>query len=306
MKLEFAWPVRKPMLKVSRHSVPIIGASVLLLSVFPGAMADSFTSNAQYSVGWSDWPPGTPLQVSSGQPITCTLSSCISNFVPLLAPPPITSFADSGLASGFYNASADQEQDQAQASLTLSPAGPFTSSTSYMTFTAVTFFQVEVIPYDSLLASLVPDVPVLTSAAGSVSCTANAFAVATVNIATAGGSFRANCPLGVSGFDLNSSLLFPDGQPVNVTTSAAGGMAQSNPSCGPSLCPVTDSFSAMVDPTFEIDPSFPMASDFYLAYSPGYTPAAPEPRFTMLCGAALTLAVWLRRRSRLSRRTCPE
>jgi hypothetical protein len=299
MKPECAWPFRKRILKTSRRSVPIVGALVMLLSAFPGAKADSILSNAQYSIGWSDWPPSAPVSVSSGQPIVCTLSSCISQLVPLLAPPPVPGFANSGLASGFYAATADQDQDLAQASVTISPIGPFTSTLSFMTFTAVTSFQVEVIPFDSLLTSLVPDVPILVNASGSVSCTANAFAVATINISTAGGPFRANCPMGVSGFDLNSSLLFPDGQPVNVATSAAGGLTQSNPACGPSLCPVTDSFSAMVDPTFEIDPSFPMASDFYLAYSPGLTPAAaPEPRFTMMFGAALILAVWLHRRLR--------
>jgi PEP-CTERM motif len=69
---------------------------------------------------------------------------------------------------------------------------------------------------------------------------------------------------------------FPPNRTVSVTASVGGLL-----SAGSTDEPVSSSFDAVLDPTFEIDPSWVYANDFQLEISPGYSAggggAVPEP-----------------------------
>ena len=243
------------------------------------------------------------FSASSVGPIRCMPFDCEGNLVPQLNAPGVDFFITSGPGpvSGTYLLVANSSRDQVKGTMTIS-SGLLASTSVSFGFVASTSFDVEVSLLNPLVTPpvSVTDIPVLVRATGSVACASDrpgaAFAIASFDIATNPGTpVKAMCPGGASGFSEDTTAMFPENTPELVVTSVQGGIADT----AGLFSTVTDSFNALMDPTFEIDPSFPYASYFKLEYSPGFSQqAVPEPDYFLVLGgllSALGVCRWKRR-----------
>ena len=252
------------------------------------------------------------FSTSSGGPIQCVPFDCEGVLHPPLNPPGLEFFVTSGPGpvSGSYELVANSSRDQVKGTVTLS-SGLLTSTTVSLGFTASTSFDVEV----SLLSPLAPppvpvtDIPVLVNATGNVACASDrpgaAFAKASFDIATNPDTpLIASCPSGDPSFNADTTAAFPENTPELVVIFVQGGVGDT----AGLLSSVTDSFNAIVDPTFEIDPSFPYASYFKLEYSPGFSQqAVPEPDYFLVLGgllSVLAVCLWKRPLKQYPPRAC--
>jgi hypothetical protein len=209
----------------------------------------------------------------------------------------------SGTATGGYFVSAASSRDEIQASIQLSGTPSNPPNFGSVGLGAVSDYQIAVAvrsgkkPPPSITA-----VPIEITITASASCSGAATqAEAKVEVGLlapldegASCGYGHDIPFVVDSETVPVSI----GDPVSVEKGAQGGVGNFT-GYGASA-----SIHAVVDPTFEIDPSFAYADDFELDYSPGYAAsgsAVPEPSTWLLLasgfGALILHRGSIRRRS---------
>jgi hypothetical protein len=218
-------------------------------------------------------------------------------------------FSNTAASSGNYSLFIGNELDSVEATLAVTGSS-YSSAFGLLGVTVKSSFQVEVVE-KSALPEIVDSVPITTMATGTIhssganstlNTTASASAAGVIYIvipSTPPIYFTEGSPTGDPDIDEYTDEYFPVGVAVSVTKLVQGMLVLS--SVGGV---VGASFDAQVDPMFEIDPSFPYASDFELEFSPGYSAGSsvPEPAtWTMLAAGFVALdLVRRRRKQRLS------
>jgi hypothetical protein len=258
-----------------------------LASTTGPASAKTTLIDASYAVAISP-DNGTPTSEESAHPVSASGEPQGS----------------SGTATGGYYVLAATSRDEIQASIQLSgtPSNPPNFGT--VGLAAISDYQIAVaVRSGRKPPPSITTVPIEITITASASCSdAATQAQAKVEVGLlAPLDAGASCGYGhdiPSVVDSETSLV-SIGDPVAIEKAAQGGVGNFTGD-GASA-----SIHAVVDPTFEIDPSFAYADDFELDYSPGYNPsgsAAPEPSTWLLLasgfGALILHRGSIRRRSR--------
>lgn len=211
--------------------------------------------------------------------------------------------AEDGTATGGYSVFAASTRDEVQASIQIHAPPNNVANFGNLDLAAVSEYQVAVAvrsgkkPPPSITA-----VPIEITITGSVSCSSDTVAIASVNV----GLVVPLTPMAACNLLPTDKLSFVDsetspvsiGDPVPIEKDAIGHVYNFSAGNGETA---SASVHAVIDPTLEIDPSFAYADDFELEYSPGYA-AVPEPAtWTMLAVGFIALGVVRRRmKKRLS------
>jgi hypothetical protein len=122
-------------------------------------------------------------------------------------------------------------------------------------------------------------VPVIGTSKGSATCSGNSVS-ASVQVTVSTTPFtnwQSVCQNGtvvLPAFNKSQTGTFPIGKPMDVLMDAG---SSATLQVGGIFPQDTAIFDASVDPSFEIDPSFPFADDFELDFSPGFDTAASGP-----------------------------
>jgi hypothetical protein len=195
--------------------------------------------------------------------------------------------SEDGTATGGYFVSAASSRDEIQASVQLNAPPNSPANFESIGLAAYSEYQVAVAvrsgkkPPPSITA-----VPIEITITGSVSCSGfstSAFANVVVGLVVPL-TPAAQCGLDpeIPSFVDSETVPVSIGTPVPIEKDADGDVSYFSAGDGETA---SASIHAVVDPTFEIDPSFAYADDFELDYSPGYYPsgsAVPEPSTWLL------------------------
>jgi PEP-CTERM motif-containing protein len=228
---------------------------------------------------------------------------------------PIGKFSSTGVATGSDKVIVKPDLVEIDGNLTIQ-AGLLGAVNGFMELVADTTYEVEVVANpDKTPPSSITKVPITEYAVGGLIASAgnevtiiNAYGSIDVSGPAGGPSlYTEDWPDGPTSIDETPTAFFPIGEAVSVgkivdatISTTAYGLFRTQ----------FGGFDASVDPAFEIDPSFPYASDFELEYSPGFSSgAAPEPSTWLLLASGFgSLAVcraFCRRRQMTAPATTP-
>jgi hypothetical protein len=285
-----------------RLTCAAITTALLGLLAAPANAEPVTLTDAVYSYGYTTLhPPGVTF--ISRRPIS-----------PEISPSVLSEFFDASRPGasiiGSYGVLATSNLDHVHAALQITaPPRPIGGDAFVsMELDASTTYQVVVnVKPDRIPPEDIKKVPIIVQATGSVVCGQGAkIASALVRIDEIPEPELPSLPssaicgpnLPNASFRFNTTDFFPIGVPRNVGKSV-GGVLSLTARDGNSE---SGSFDATVDPTIEIDPSFPYADDFQLDFSPGVSEgsssdAIPEPSSLALLAAAFTALAIVRRRT---------